>query len=197
MNTVFTQNGRAVLNGGSRIWLDWTDPEGHVPTGYDMSYSADGGQTWVVVFQNSTSHTFHWLVPSAPTEEALLELVASDALGPMGVWLQGDIEVLAGTTGVEGETPKSFALRFAGKNPAPGRAQVELALPTASRVDVRVHDLRGALVRNLADGDLPAGVHQLRWDGLDQSGRPAPAGVYFVRAEAGDRTGRVRFVLLH
>ena len=194
--TLFTQNGRTVLNGGSQIWLDWTDPTGSVPTGYDMSYSPDGGNTWVAVFRNSTDHQFHWLVPSAPTTQAILELVASDALGPMGVWLQNDIEVLAGTTGIEDQIPKAFALEFSGKNPAAGRAAVVLALPTASHVDVRVHDVRGAVVRSLVRGDLGAGIHRLPWDGKDEAGRRVPAGVYFVRAAAGEQSGRVRFVML-
>jgi hypothetical protein len=196
-STVFTQNGRTVLTGGSHIWLDWSDPTGHLAANYEMAWSADGGETWVSVFQNLADHQFHWQVPSAPTTTGLLELVATDAVGPMGVWLQADIEILPGSTAVEAELPKAFALRFAGPNPAPGQARLDLALPTGSRVQVKVHDLRGAVVRTLAQGDLPAGRHSLAWDGKDESGHPAPAGVYFVRAEAGRESGRVRFVLIH
>src|SRR5262249_58556999 len=135
-----TLNVRTVLNGGSHIWLDWSDPTGHLAGNYEMAWSPDGGETWSSVFQNLADHQFHWLVPSAPTTTGLLELVATDAVGPMGVWLQGDIQILPGSTAVEADLPKAFALKFAGPNPAPGQARLDLALPTATRGHAHVHD---------------------------------------------------------
>jgi hypothetical protein len=197
VNSVFTPHARTILDAGSRVWLEWEDPTGQAPSSFELSYSDDGGATWTPVFVGFTDHRYHWTVPPYVTTEGMLELVAVDAIGPMGAWLQPDIEVRNGVTGVEQEAPEAFGLKFSGRNPAAGSAQVELALPTASKVEVRIHDVRGAVVRNLAEGELGAGIHRLHWDGRDQSGRQAPAGVYFVRAAAGDQTGRVRFVFLH
>jgi flagellar hook assembly protein FlgD len=47
-----------------------------------------------------------------------------------------------------------------------------------------VHALDGALVRTLVDGALPAGPRAAVWDGRDDSGRAAPAGVYVFRLDA-------------
>jgi len=194
--TVFTPNGRTRLSIGSNVNLQWTDPAGYTPTSYDMAFSADGGNTWVPVFTGRTDRHFQWTVPAWSTENGMLELVAVDAVGPMGVWLQEEIEILPGTTGITQDLPKTFALKFAGQNPAKGRGDVELALPTASNVDVRIHDIRGAVVRRLADGRLDAGVHRLPWDGRDEGGHRVPAGVYFVSAAAGGNRGNVRVVML-
>jgi hypothetical protein len=43
------------------------------------------------------------------------------------------------------------------------------------------------------DGPLASGTHLARWDGRDAAGRPAEAGIYFVRLEAEGlaRSGRI------
>jgi hypothetical protein len=71
-------------------------------------------------------------------------------------------------------------------NPAIAGATIELALPRSARAHVALFDAAGRLVRTLAAGRLDAGVQRLRWDGRDESGAVTPAGVYFVRAAAGD-----------
>ncbi len=78
-------------------------------------------------------------------------------------------------------------------NPFRRETTLRLHLPRASRVTAAVFDVSGRRVRLLADGDYSAGEHPLVWDGLADGGRPAPAGVYFLRArtEAGERTARV------
>ena len=46
----------------------------------------------------------------------------------------------------------------------------------------------GRLLRVLAEGPVEAGAREVAWDGRDAEGRPAPAGVYIVRAQASGRT---------
>lgn len=77
--------------------------------------------------------------------------------------------------------PEAVALLGNWPNPFNPQTTVGLALPAASRVMLTVHDIRGRLVRVLVDGQLPAGNHQLDWDGLDASGRPVPSGTYLAR----------------
>lgn len=59
--------------------------------------------------------------------------------------------------------------------------RVRFSLPQAGPIRVTVHDLAGRLVADLASGPRAAGAHSVRWDGRGREGRPAPAGVYFVR----------------
>jgi hypothetical protein len=61
-------------------------------------------------------------------------------------------------------------------------------------VTVKMFDLQGRLVRTLAEiPRLPAGVHELRFDGLGDGGKALASGVYFYRIEtaAGLQTGRL------
>jgi hypothetical protein len=81
-------------------------------------------------------------------------------------------------------------------NPACGAASLRFDLPAASGVRVAVFDLAGRRVRALADGVLPAGLHEARWDGAGPEGRRAPPGLYFFRALIGERAYVRRLVLL-
>jgi hypothetical protein len=78
--------------------------------------------------------------------------------------------------------------------PNPFRASVALsfAQPQAGDVEVSVYDIAGRRVRDLHRGALPAGEARLEWDGRDDSGGRVSAGVYLVRAQAGERTMTAR-----
>lgn len=54
------------------------------------------------------------------------------------------------------------------------------------RVCVRVYDLRGRVVKHIADREFSTGEHDLTWDGRAENGRRAPSGAYFVRFGTGD-----------
>jgi len=66
-------------------------------------------------------------------------------------------------------------------------------LSRSARMSLSIFDVRGALVRRLADGDFPVGVHPIRWDGRDDRERPLGAGIYcyLLRAEGRSVAGRV------
>lgn len=74
-----------------------------------------------------------------------------------------------------------------------GPAVVELRLSEAADVAVDVFDASGRRVREISRGTLEIGSHILRWDGRDEAGLAAPAGVYFLRAAtpAGEASRRI------
>lgn len=100
--------------------------------------------------------------------------------------------------GVPGADGGAAGLRLgpARPNPARGSASVAFALPTAGHARLELFDVRGRRVRTLVDGPRPAGAHVARWDGRDESGAPAAAGVYFLRLEAAGATRGGRLALL-
>jgi len=72
-------------------------------------------------------------------------------------------------------------------NPARGGAFVHYHVAEAGPVELAVFDLLGRQVALLANGPMPAGRHEARWDGRGSNGAPAPAGVYLLRIRAGGR----------
>ena len=65
----------------------------------------------------------------------------------------------------------------------PGRAIFNLSLPEAAGVRISLFDLSGRLVAVPMDEVRPAGTSEWCWGLRDESGRPFPTGLYFVRAE--------------
>lgn len=85
--------------------------------------------------------------------------------------------------------PLVFHMRPASPNPVEETMVLAFDLPEARSVRAGVYDAVGRLVRVLVDGVVPAGRNQRSWDRRDQQGERVPAGIYFVRLDAGpDRT---------
>jgi len=86
--------------------------------------------------------------------------------------------------------------RLAGARPSPfvGQTSLSFELAQESDVSLEVYDLRGARVRTLARGAHPAGRHTATWDGRDDDGRRAAAGVYLVRMSSAGYTGQLKVV---
>jgi uncharacterized delta-60 repeat protein len=72
---------------------------------------------------------------------------------------------------------------------------VELSLAVDAPVSFAIHDLRGARVRTLEVG-IPRedGPRHVYWDGADDAGRRAPAGVYFARVTAAGESAVAKVV---
>ncbi len=78
--------------------------------------------------------------------------------------------------------PPAARLRLLGAAPNPfnPRVRVAFALDAPGRVEARLYDLAGRLVRDLTPGELPAGDHEIVWDGRLAAGKSAAAGVYLL-----------------
>lgn len=94
--------------------------------------------------------------------------------------------------------PAAPAVSLGRPYPAPtaGGVTVPLDLAEAAPVRLDVVDVLGRLVRQLYDGPLGAGRHNLRWDGRDASGGPAAPGVYVVRLQAPGASASARVTVL-
>src|SRR5262249_12644868 len=90
----------------------------------------------------------------------------------------------------------ALALRGPRPNPAHGSAPITLAVAQASSVEVSVMDAAGRRVRALARATLGEGEHPIVWNLEDEAGRAVGAGLYFVRARAGEATVKRTIVVV-
>jgi type IV secretory pathway protease TraF len=81
-------------------------------------------------------------------------------------------------------------------NPFNPVTEIPFSIPSAARVAVRIHDVRGARVATLFDGRLEAGRHVLPWTGVDDAGRAVASGPYFYTLVTGGRAISRKMVLL-
>lgn len=93
---------------------------------------------------------------------------------------EGPAAAPTATSGAGGLPGAVTALGRNTPNPFNPRTVIAFSLAQPEIVELSVHDVAGRRLRTLVSGQaLPAGAHEAMWDGLDQDGRPAPAGVYF------------------
>ena len=82
-------------------------------------------------------------------------------------------------------------------NPFNPATDIRFVLPAAAAVSLRVYDDAGRLIRILLDEPaMPAGDHNLTWNGLDAGGAPVRSGVYFYELQVDGRDHARRMVLL-
>lgn len=77
---------------------------------------------------------------------------------------------------------RPVVLRPAFPLPAANSVRLDFALSIAARVSIAVYDLRGRRVRELVKPETRSpGTYSETWDGLDDHGRRAEAGLYFAK----------------
>jgi len=170
---------------------------------YDFGYveiSADAGQTWNVLAAYDMNDHAGWTTASPATVTSCRSRCRSWLRQPGGArplppgdrwrrnggWLvhrqrQHPVErdrvpeIPAFVNALHANEPNPF-------NPS---TTIRYSLAAPGRVDLRIHDLRGRVVRTLVAAERPAGGHMELWDGRDDAGRRVASGVYFYRIETG------------
>ncbi|MCB9474739.1 MAG: right-handed parallel beta-helix repeat-containing protein [Candidatus Delongbacteria bacterium] len=125
-------------------------------------------------------------VLGAQPVESLLELE--------GAWVNG--HTLGASTEVASELPASFKLYPNWPNPFNPATHIAFDLPQAQNLSLTVYNIAGQRVRSLHQGPLPAGHHELRWDGTNQAGLGVASGVYILSLESATVHGTLRMTLL-
>lgn len=100
-----------------------------------------------------------------------------------------------GSISAAGDAPRVLAITGVVPNPFNPMTEIRFDLPSTGRVDLRVYDLRGRMVRELIAGQMESGRHDIVWNGRDNHGQAAAAGVYFARLVAADGIQTMKMVL--
>ena len=121
------------------------------------------------------------------TDLVVLGTSVASGLGGVSVFINQGTPATA--VADETTTPTAFALGANYPNPFNPATTIPLAVPAgAKNVDLTIYNVLGQPVRHVWTGPLPAGEHQLTWDGRDAQGHPVAAGVYVYRVQVGEQT---------
>ncbi|KPL08939.1 hypothetical protein AMJ71_07710, partial [candidate division TA06 bacterium SM1_40] len=171
-----------------------TDPDGDT-----ISFSSPDLPTGAVL--DSVTGVFEWTPTYQQAGLYVVTFIATDdGLPPLADTTQTDITV-TDVTRVTGEeenlgVPLSQYLAQNYPNPFRSTTTITYSLLAPTQVTLNIYDIRGALVRRLEPGMVPAGRHRMTWDGRDGRGHRVSSGVYFCRLEAGDFSGTRRMVIV-
>ncbi len=80
----------------------------------------------------------------------------------------------------------TFSLGSPLPNPFKSYVRVIFSVPEKSRVNIKVFDVTGRVVRTLVDEIKKPGRYEINWYGRDDRGRKLKSGVYFLRMEGRD-----------
>ncbi len=92
--------------------------------------------------------------------------------------------------------PSGFALNQNYPNPFNSGTLISYRLPHSSDVEVVVHTILGQPVKTLVAGSQNGGMHTVRWDGKDGTGKNVSGGIYLYRITAGQFTAVRKMIYL-
>lgn len=110
-------------------------------------------------------------------------------------WAAEDLSSLGVPLWQTGVPLARFVLRQNRPNPFNPITTIPLDLTASGHVRLIVYDVAGRQVRILTEGELPAGRHDVTWDGRDSNGRAVASGVYMYELCSGGECSRRPMVL--
>lgn len=81
-------------------------------------------------------------------------------------------------------------------NPFNPNLLIPFSLAQKQDVSIRIFNLKGQLVKSISLGSKDTGFHQINWDGITDSGKPCPSGIYEIVLKAGSKSFHSKAVLL-
>lgn len=174
---------------------------------WKVDISSNGGTTWVPL-ENTLETLAAWTAFDfrvrdfiTPTNNVKVRFIAQDiSPGSIVEAAVDDFEIYEtpGTSDVPAGNLDLAGVRLleSAPNPAFGSTLIRFRLPSRAPALLEVLDVQGRRVRRLLEGQQDAGLHQVAWDGLDDAGRPAPAGIYLQRLVASGVTSAQKLSLL-
>lgn len=152
------------------------------------------GQTFVGAVTTSPAGDFVANLPAGLAGKNVTA-TATDAEGNTSEFSAG-IAVQSGTTAVEPRAERDGRWMDIRPNPARSKASVRLHIAGAEIASLAIFDVRGRMVRKLAERRLfTPGLHEIQWRGDDERGGAVSPGVYFLRLDGAAGT-EVRKLLL-
>jgi len=174
-------------------WLAATDPDPNDQVSYYLRYWPVGAIVSYVYGTDTTycdnrrlkyDYEYYWYVEVEDSEG--LTAISDTFL------------VRTSSTGIDNEAqlPEEFALYQNYPNPFNPTTSIGFDIPEQIHVNLTIYDLTGRQVRTLLNSEKYMGTYRINWDGRHDDGRPAAAGVYIYRIQAGSfsQTKKMVFV---
>jgi hypothetical protein len=157
-------NAAGVVSGELTILLDGNAP-------------ADVTASGIVDYRRVGNTLFVAFARADEENSVLLSIAATSETSPV----LANVSLNEGTIATALAKPVAFAFEQNTPNPFNPATTFRFALPENELIEVAVFDVAGQLVRTLAQGDYPAGMNTLTWDGTDDMGRAVASGTYVCR----------------
>jgi hypothetical protein len=92
--------------------------------------------------------------------------------------------------------PNRFALKGNYPNPFNPSTNIAYSIDIHADVNIRVYSLLGEEIATLYNGNVIPGTHEIKWNGIDNTGAAVASGVYIYRVEANNQALTGKMMLL-
>jgi hypothetical protein len=177
------------LTGNNRITIRYADSD------LDIGYGIKGRESSLKVFHwNESSNQWEQIGGTVDT----IQNEVSTAITDLGAYAAFTTELLTDVKDNEQGSviPDRFELKQNYPNPFNANTTIKFSLKTSEEVQINIYNVSGQKVRNLLEKKMPAGIHQVIWDGKDDFGKEVSSGVYFYQVQAGDYKETKKMILL-
>ncbi|MFC1562050.1 M1 family aminopeptidase [candidate division KSB1 bacterium] len=170
------------LNDSLKIVLNITQTQvGHYNTVYtmplDITVKSENSENKFTVLNDRENQSYEFIVAEHP--QALI-------IDKQGKILKNIREV---SDGIGSDRQLSrFTLSQNYPNPFNLETVIRYTLPAPEFVRITVFSVAGSEIRTVFSGYQPKGIHQVRWDGMNGSGKPVASGIYLYTMTAGGFT---------
>jgi len=170
-----------------------------LPVKLCWKFSGDLPDDWIFVLHDIDGHRRRQIRPDELNDNYVFRATPQ---ARNFVWWAGKKELLAEAGALQNLVPAEFELAPSYPNPLrlAGAAEVgviRFGLPEATAAQLTIFDVAGRKVRALVAGEnLAAGYHEVRWNGRDDNGRAAAAGIYLYRLETATFSASRKIILL-
>jgi hypothetical protein len=171
--TIYVNQGKVSTNATLGAALFTFKGEGKVSSNLTFEQGVVDGNLRVLVYMNSgTGVTGELLTVTGAT---LDKVEAVDNFGrPVKVNVVNKV------------IPTAFALYANYPNPFNPTTNISFALAEDSRVNLKIYNLSGQIVKTVLDDNLPSGTFTVTWDGTNSSEEKVASGIYFYKLTAGN-----------
>jgi len=136
-----------------------------------------------------------------PTEGRYVRLVALNEVND-GPWTSiAEIKVFQPPEGTDineesNIIPDPYKLDQNYPNPFNPTTTIEFSIQNDSKVRLSIYNIKGQIIRTLANNNFTKGSHSIIWNGDDQSGKSVSSGVYLYKLNLNGKTESTRKCLL-
>jgi Carboxypeptidase regulatory-like domain/FlgD Ig-like domain len=127
-------------------------------------------------------------------------LYALEAVFPGGLLAEAafsnELHVIPGSGAGDDLIPLVTELKGNYPNPFNPETAIKFSLSSAQNVSLKVYNMKGQVVKTLADRKMEAANHKLVWNGKDDAGKPTASGVYFYRMVSDEYNATKKMMLL-
>ncbi len=81
-------------------------------------------------------------------------------------------------------------------NPSKGSSVVPVLLKDESDIQLETYNIRGQKVSSISVSNAPAGLNQIVWQAIDNTGRELPEGVYIIRLITANYSSSIKVALI-